>query len=64
MRTAALGDVAHAADDEIAAAIRRVEGRCQCLVAVVAAVVHLGDGAVEVVHEVVGAKVEGPVTGH
>ena len=45
MRTATLRDVAHPADDEISTAIRLMEGGCQRLMAVVAAIRNLRDRA-------------------
>src|SRR5512145_1828432 len=59
MRTASLGDVAHAADNHTSAVMWGVESNSQLIMALVAAV-NLHDRTVELIREVIGSQIECP----
>ena len=59
VRTTSFCNVAHAADNDIPASICRVEGCAKRIVAGVAAIRNLDDGAVELVIESIGGEVKG-----
>src|SRR5690349_10865125 len=60
MRTTSLYNMAHAADNDIPATVRRVEGCTERLMAGIAAIRNLDDGAVERIVELVRGKIKGP----